>query len=156
MGVADMRISADTEDQIVTHALGSCLGVAIYDPVACVGGVVHVMLPMSSADPDKARENPLVFVDSGVAKLFLECYKLGAQKSRLVVKAAGGASISRSEEEDFFQIGKRNFTVLRRLLWKNGVLLQAYDIGGNESRTMSLDIGSGEVLLKSNGRLGRL
>ena len=156
VGVADMKISAEKHDLIVTHALGSCLGITIYDPVACVGGMLHVMLPLSTIDPNKAAANPYMFVDTGVPRLFIECYKAGASKERLLVKAAGGACVNGNEEDDFFQIGKRNFTLLRKLLWKNGVLLKAHDIGGNRSRNMTLEIGSGEVTVTVNGSAERL
>ena len=150
VGVADMVISAKCDDQIITHALGSCLGITVYDPVAKVGGMLHVMLPLSSIDTKKASENPYMFVDTGVPRLFLECYKLGAQKQRLSVKVAGGASTG-GDREDFFQIGKRNFVALRKLLWKNGVLIDAYEVGGTDSRTISLDIATGELTLRANG-----
>lgn len=150
VGIADMVISANRDDEIVTHALGSCLGLTIYDPVACVGGMLHVMLPDSTIDSAKAAANPYMFVDTGVPRLFLDCYKAGAQKSRLVVKVAGGASTG-GDREDYFQIGKRNFVALRKLLWKNGVLLDAYDVGGTTSRGMVLMMGTGEVQMRING-----
>jgi len=114
------------------------------------------MLPLSTIDPNKAAANPYMFVDTGVPRLFIECYKAGASKERLLVKAAGGACVHGNEEDDFFQIGKRNFTLLRKLLWKNGVLLKAHDIGGNRSRNMTLEIGSGEVTVTVNGSAERL
>jgi len=135
---------------LITYALGSCLGIAIYDPEACVGGLLHVMLPLSTIDPEKATRNPFMFVDTGVPKLFIECYKAGAKKERLQVKVAGGAS-SKTEGEDLFQIGRRNFIILRKLLWRNGVLLSSYDVGGTLSRTMSLEIGTGRVTVKADG-----
>lgn len=156
VGVADMKISAKKGDLIVTHALGSCLGITIHDPVACVGGMLHVMLPLSTIDSAKAAENPCMFVDTGVPKLFIECYKAGARKERLEVKVAGGACVNGNTANDYFQIGKRNFTMLRKLLWKNGVLLKASDVGGSFPRTMSLEIGNGEVILKMNGNQKRL
>lgn len=152
IGVADMKISTDSRDTLITYALGSCLGITVYDPVACVGGMLHVMLPASAIDPSKAASNPSMFVDSGVPRLFLDCYQAGARKERLVVKVAGGSCASGKEENDYFQIGKRNFIMLKKLLWKNGVLLQACDVGGNLSRTLSLDIGTGEVKLRTAGK----
>ena len=120
--VADMKVSAVKGDVLVTHALGSCLGIAIHDPAAHVGGLLHVMLPLSTIDPKRGKENPYMFVDTGVPKLFLECYKAGARKERLHVKVAGGACTRCDEEDDYFQIGKRNFIMLKKLFWKNGVL----------------------------------
>ena len=146
-----MKVSAGPGDTIVTFALGSCLGITIYDPVMRIGGMLHAMLPASSIDPGKAQANPSMFVDTGLPLLFEACYRLGARKERIIVKAAGGASTHQREEDDFFQIGKRNFTVFRKLLWKNGVLLEAHDVGGTLSRTMSLQINTGSVFLKING-----
>ena len=145
-----MKISDRRGDILITYALGSCLGIAIYDPEACVGGLLHVMLPLSTIDPEKAARNPFMFVDTGVPKLFIECYKAGAKKERLQVKVAGGA-FSKTEGEDLFQIGRRNFIILRKLLWRNGVLLSSYDVGGTLSRTMSLEIGTGRVTVKADG-----
>jgi chemotaxis protein CheD len=150
VGVADMKISTSPEDEIITFALGSCLGITIYDPVAHVGAMVHVMLPSSSIDPVKASMNPCMFVDTGVKNLFLESYKAGAQRNRLIVVAAGGACAHGLEQDDYFQIGKRNVTVLRSLLWKNGIILKNSDFGGSLARTLSLDIATGQVTMRIN------
>ena len=110
VGVADMKISASADDLLITYALGSCLGITIYDPISAVGGMLHVMLPLSTIDPAKASANPYMFVDTGVPRLFIDCYKAGARKERLVVKVAGGACANgHSADDDYFQIGKRNF-----------------------------------------------
>jgi chemotaxis protein CheD len=150
VGIAEMRVSATPGDLIVTHALGSCLGITVHDSLAGVGGLLHIMLPNSAIDALRAAECPLMFVDSGVPVLFKECYKLGASKDRMIVKVAGGACLHGSGDEDFFSIGKRNFTMLRKLLWKNGVLIDAYDVGGSISRTMSLEVGSGLVTVRTS------
>jgi chemotaxis protein CheD len=152
IGIAEMKISSREEDLLITYALGSCLGIAVYDPVVRVGGMIHIMLPISTVNPAKAANNPLMFVDTGVPELFKSCYKLGAKKERLIVKVAGGASLQNNEDTDQFQIGKRNFLMLRKLLWKNNVLIKSYDVGENYSRTMSLSIKTGEVVLKINNQ----
>ncbi len=156
VGVADMKISSAQEDEIVTYALGSCLGITVYDPVVQIGAMVHVMLPSSSIDPVKAASNPCMFVDSGVKKLFGDTCKAGAKRSRLIVTAAGGACANGLDEDDYFQIGKRNVTILRDLLWKNGIILKHGDFGGNLARTMSLNIESGKVLIRTNGSVKAL
>ena len=152
IGIADMKISSSPGDVLITYALGSCLGIAAYDAVAKVGGLLHVMLPLSSVNPAKASENPLMFVDTGVPELFKACYKAGAKKERIVVKVAGGASLQSPTANDQFQIGKRNFISLRKLLWKNNVLIKSCDVGERHSRTMSLDIETGTVVLKMNNQ----
>jgi chemotaxis protein CheD len=155
VGIADLKFASSAEDTIITYALGSCLGITVYDPVMHVGGMLHVMLPASTVNPTKAQTNPLMFVDTGVPKLFLESYKLGAKKERLVVNVAGGAA-QRNEDQDQFQIGKRNILTLRKLLWKNGVIIKSEDTGGQVSRTMSLDVKTGSVTIRVNGAEVRL
>jgi chemotaxis protein CheD len=156
VGIAEMKLSVDPEDSLVTYALGSCLGITVHDPVARVGGMLHVMLPLSTIDAAKAALNPAMFVDTGVPWLFLESYRMGARKERLVVKVAGGASAREHEEHDHFQIGRNNLLMLRKLLWKNGVRIEAEAVGGRRSRTMSLDIATGSVVLKVDGRQSSL
>ena len=152
VGVSDMKVSAIKGDVIITHALGSCLGVAVHDPVTCVGGLLHVMLPLSTIDPEKAERNPFMFVDTGFPKLLIECFKTGAQKGRLEIRVAGGVD----SNDNLFQIGKRNVIILRKLLWKNSLLVKSYDVGGRNSRTMFLEIGTGKVTIKSGGQMKNL
>lgn len=152
VGIADLKLSRHAGAELVTYALGSCLGVAIYDPHAGVGGLLHAMLPSASADNGKGDFNPAKFVDSGVTTLFKEAYRMGASKERIVVKVAGGASVANGGGTDSFQIGKRNIVALKKLLWKNGVLLKGEDLGGHVSRTMTVDMATGEVRIKSNGK----
>ena len=150
VGVADMKVSRVPGDVIVTHALGSCLGIAIHDPVAQVGGILHIMLPLSKIAADKAKINPCMFVDTGVPEFFKEAYAAGAVKNRLVVKVAGGANVQ-GNGNDRFAIGKRNYIVLKKLFWQNAILIGAEDVGGTAPRTMHLEIGAGRVWL-STGR----
>lgn len=145
VGVSDLRVSSDTRETIITYALGSCLGIAVYDPGINVGGLLHVMLPLSKANPEKARKKPAMYVDTGFELLLNRLYDLGAQKRRLKITVAGGASMKRPEENDYFKIGKRNITVLRKLLWKNKFMITSQDVGGNKSRTMALKIADGYI-----------
>ena len=147
-----MKITGSPEDVLITHSLGSCLGVIVYDAAASVGAMLHVMLPLSTINPEKAAGNPYMFVDTGVPRLLNECYKLGARKGHLVIKVAGGAKIGAAAQNgDFFAIGSRNVTVFRKVLWKNGLMIKSADVGGTRPRTLSLDMTTGEVLVKSNG-----
>jgi chemotaxis protein CheD len=134
-------------DVIVTYALGTSLGLIAYDPVVKVGGLLHAMLPLSRSDPKKAETNPCIFVDTGVPKLFKEICDMGGKKSRLIVKAAGCARPL--GENEMFKIGERNYSVLKKILWKNSILLESEDIGGTANRTVHLDITTGEVTITS-------
>ena len=149
VGVSDMKISRSAGDVIVTHALGSCIGIAIHDPKACVGGILHYMLPLSKVDLDKAKKNPYMFGDTGIPELFKQAYKMGATKDNLRVVMAGGSQVF--EKKDFFAIGKRNTVIARKMFWKNNVLIDAEHVGGSIPRTMYLEIGSGNTWMTSQG-----
>jgi chemotaxis protein CheD len=150
VGVGDMKLTNNPEDVLVTHALGSCIGVAIFDPVAVVGGMLHFMLPDGSVNPQRAQENPWMFASTGIPQFFKRAYDLGATKARLIVKVAGGAQLL--DDKEFFAIGKRNHTMMRKLFWQNGVLTKAEHVGGTMSRTMYLELASGRVWLTSGGK----
>ncbi len=150
-----MRVSGDVEDVLITYALGSCIGVAVYDPRVKVGGLLHFMLPDSSLDLNKAREKPAMFADTGVPFLFKSCYRLGAEKRRMIVKIAGGASIL--DDSNHFWIGQKNIIALKKIFWKNNVLADGDDTGGYYNRTISLDIATGKVVVKdASGILSEL
>jgi len=145
--IADFAVSKDPRDTLVTYSLGSCIGVAIWDPEARVGGLLHYMLPESSLSPDKAKANPAMFADTGVPALFRAAYELGATKKRLVVKVAGGSQLL--DDNGTFNIGKRNYVMLRKIFWKNGILIDKEDVGGSISRTLRLRCNEGRLTLKT-------
>ena len=149
VGIADMQVTNDPEATLITYSLGSCIGVTLYDPLMRVGGLLHIMLPESKIDAQKAQKNPWMFADTGVPSFFREAYKLGAEKGRIKVKLAGGAQIL--DAAGFFNIGKRNHTALRKIFWMNNVLINGEDVGGNVNRTLSLEISTGKVWVKTSG-----
>lgn len=144
-----MKISDSSGDVIITHSLGSCIGVTIYDSEACLGGMIHCMLPLSRVSPEKARAKPYMFVDKAVPAFLQEIYDRGATKKTLIVKVAGGAAMQ--DRKDMFKIGKRNYTVLRKILWKNNILIDSEEVGGSKSRTMTLYMDTGKTTIKSKG-----
>ena len=144
--VGDLKVGKKG-DIIVTYGLGTSLGLMAYDPVAQVGGLLHAMLPLSKSDPQKAGENPYIFVDTGVPKLFEEVCNAGGEKKRLIVRAAGCSRPSGDSE--MFRIGERNFSVLNKLLWKNNVILESEDVGGAANRTVHFDISTGDIIISS-------
>lgn len=148
VGVADCGISADPEDVLITHALGSCLGVVAYDAGSGVGGLLHVMMPLSEINPEKARLNPYMFVDTALPRLFEDLERRGARRKRMQVMVAGGASVH-SSTGDRFAIGKRNLVAFKRIMWASGLLIAAEDVGGQRARTMRLHMDSGRVLVSS-------
>jgi len=149
VGISDMKVSNKPDDVLITYSLGSCIGVVVWDPVAKVGGLLHYMLPDSSLDKEKAEAKPFMFADTGIPRLFKETYKFGAIKNRLIVKAVGGSQIM--DNAGIFNIGKRNQAVLRKMFWKNQIMLAKEDVGGTGNRTVSLEIGTGITHLKVSG-----
>ncbi len=149
VGVADMVVSNDSSADIVTYSLGSCLGITVYDPVKKIGGLLHLMLPDSTIDAVKAGTMPYMFVDTGVPRLFHAAYNLGADRSRLVVKVAGGAQML--DQQGIFNIGLRNFAALEKIISQNGLRIHAADTGGLSSRTVRMDLTTGNVSIKSPG-----
>ncbi len=150
IGIGEMRIVADPGDILVTYSLGSCVGLSLHDPVAGVGGLIHCMLPLSKIDPDKAKKNPERFTDTGVVCLLQACLEHGAERKRLVAKVAGAAKLL--DPKGTFKIGERNYTVLRKVLWKNNILIASEDVGGTVARTMYLYMDSGRTTIKSQGQ----
>ena len=149
IGVADCQISGDGGVSLVTYALGSCIAVAIHDPVARVGGMLHLMLPESALDRTKAEANPYMFADTGIPLLFRRAYEQGAEKRRITVRLAGGAQIM--DECGVFNIGKRNHLAVRKILWKAGVMVHGEAVGGSGSRTVRLEVGNGKFWLRGPG-----
>lgn len=149
VGIADCRVGNVPGQVLVTYALGSCIGLTVYDPSAEVGGLLHFMLPDSTIDSARGRDNPYMFADTGIPLLLQAVYGQGATKRRLVAQAVGGAQMM--DPQNVFEIGKRNYQALRRILWKSGILLQSEAVGGVQSRTVRLEIGTGRVWLQEGG-----
>lgn len=119
----------------------------LHDPGVRAAGMIHYMLPLSSTNPEKAQIRPAMFADTGVPLLFHAMYGLGCRKENLIVKVAGGGHLY--DDQGLFEIGKRNYTILRRMLWKTNVLIAAEDVGGAKSRTVSLEVASGLCRVRS-------
>lgn len=145
--IADLAVSKDPNAVLITYSLGSCIGVSIWDPVAKVAGLLHYMLPESKISPDKAKKNPAMFCDTGIPKLFKAAYELGATKQRMVVRIAGGSQLL--DNNGTFNIGKRNYLALRKIFWKNGVMIKSENVGGSVSRTVKIHVTDGTVTLKT-------
>lgn len=148
-GIGEMVVSKDPKEILVTYSLGSCVGVSIFDPVIGVGGLIHCMLPSSKLEAEKAINRPCMFVDTGMIELLQAVMDIGGQGKRLRVKVAGAGSPMDSVGR--FKIGERNMTTLRKVLWKNELLIAAEDTGGTEPRTMLLYMDSGRTTLRKGG-----
>jgi chemotaxis protein CheD len=110
--------------------------------------MVHYMLPMASLTPEKSKERPAMFGDTGVPLLFKKLAEMSANKRDLIVKVIGGASIQ--DSNGTFEIGKRNYVILRKLLWSAGVAIRAESVGGSVARTARLFVGDGRVTVRAS------
>lgn len=151
VGVADMKVSNRQTESIITYSLGSCIGLVIYDPVVSVGGILHYMLPESCLDKEKAAARPYMFADSGIPRLFKAAYNLGAVKQRMNVYVAGGAEIL--DQTGFFNIGKRNYMALKKIFFKNNIVISHQDVGGTRNRTVRIEIATGNIYVKTSGSM---
>ena len=147
--VSDAKVSADPADTIVTYSLGSCIGVALYDPVAKVGGLLHYQLPSGTMDPARAAREPCLFGDTGLAFLTAAMERAGAVKRRVKAKLAGGAAVI--EDAAAFNIGKRNYAAIRKALFQHGLFVDGEDVGGATPRTVYLRLTDGAVAIKAGG-----
>ncbi len=150
VGVGDMAVSNNAIVTLSTYALGSCVGVIVYDPASKAGGILHLMLPDSTISPDKATKQPAMFADTGLPLLFKALIGVRADRSRMKIFIAGGASVLNGA--DPFKIGKRNSAAVESYLRSNGYGILGRDLGGNVNRTVHLEIGTGKVNLKMPDR----
>ncbi len=148
VGIADLAVSNSPADVIVTHALGSCVAVCVFDPVAHVGALLHFMLPDSRINTERGRERPATFADTGIPLLFQSAYRYGLEKGRAIVKLVGGAEIAGIGQEAF-KTGRRNALAAKQVLWRNGVMVDAEDTGSNVARTVHLGVADGRVRIYS-------
>jgi chemotaxis protein CheD len=147
IGVGDLAVSNNVNVTLSTYALGSCIGVVAYDPVARVGGILHLMLPDSSISPGKAATQPAMFADTGLPLFFRSLIGLKATPARLRVIVTGGACVITSN--DAFRIGERNTKATLELMARNGVYPRQTITGGVTNRTVHLEVGTGNMTLKT-------
>lgn len=149
VGVADVQVSDAADATLATYSLGSCIGVAAYDPAARVGGLLHFQLPSASLDGARAKEMPAMFADSGTAELLAQMAALGAVERRLKITLAGAAQIL--NDAAMFNIGRRNHAAIRKILWQRGLLIAHEEIGGTSPRNLYLCIGDGSAVIRTVG-----
>lgn len=149
VGIGDMKLTRG-EGSIITYALGSCIGIAFYDPSIRLGALLHIMLPSQFSASDA---NVFKYADTGIRETIRKLSAFGMVRSRSVVKIAGGAKMFEiSGNADFGNIGMRNAANVKKVLKEEGMRLVAEDTGGAYARTMKLEISTGSVSIKTFGR----
>ncbi len=147
VGMADYKIGRNPAS-IISYGLGSCVGIALFDPVTKIGGLAHIMLPDSTQA--RSTENPAKFADTAIPKMLDDMIRIGAVRSRVVAKIAGGAQMFKfTNATDIMRVGERNADSVKNILKKLAVQLLAEDTGGNYGRTVELKLDSGLYRVKT-------
>lgn len=149
VGVGDGFAARGDDFVVITFALGSCVGLTLWDPLAQVGGMLHSQLPVSYKHEERAAQHPYLFTDTGVTELLRQVFALGGDKRRVVAKLVGCAE--RAGHNGNFRVGQRNLAVARRVLWKNDIVISGEDVGGDIPRTLMLDMSTGETTVRARG-----
>jgi chemotaxis protein CheD len=139
IGIGEAAV-AGPDATIVTHALGSCVAVCLWDPEARVGAMLHFLLPESRVNPDRAKKQPGTFADTGIPLLIQEAMQRGLNKKRCRAHLFGGAAVGAQGGLD---VGKRNSLAARRLLWQHGIFIHAEALGGTDPRTVNFSVADG-------------
>jgi chemotaxis protein CheD len=152
VGLGELKAGARNGQILVCYGLGSCIGLALYDLTAHVGAMVHIVLPDSSLS--RGQESPPgKYADTGVRAAIAELVKLGAARSRLVARMAGGARmLNVAGASSRLDIGARNIEAVRVALAGEGLRLTAEDTGGTYGRTLQLFLETGRLLVSTVGR----
>jgi chemotaxis protein CheD len=140
IGIGEQAV-AGANSLIVTHALGSCVAVCLWDPIVRVGAMLHFLLPESRVNPERARKQPGTFADTGIPLLIARAIDKGLNKKRCRAHLFGGAAVGARGGLD---VGKRNALAARRLLWQQGIFLHAEALGGTEPRTVNFSVADGQ------------
>ncbi len=150
VGMADLNICV-SPNSITTLGLGSCVGIAIRDPVTKVGGLAHIMLP----DSTQIRNNSNIpkFADTGIAELVRLMVAKGANRGRMVAKIAGGAQMFAFQNKmEMVRIGERNVEAARKKLGELKIPILASDTGDSYGRTVIFYPENGDFVIKAVGR----
>lgn len=148
VGIADVQFVRG-DGTLITYALGSCVGIAFYDPVIQLGALLHIMLPVRNG---QGEQNIYKFADTGIRETLRKMAAFGAGKGRISVKIAGGARMFEMQQGSVGNIGERNVESVRKMLRSEGICIRGEDVGGGYARTMSLEIPSGKVKVRTFGR----
>ncbi len=147
VGMADYKVGR-APATLISYGLGSCIGISLYDPQTKIGGLLHIMLPDSSKS--RSNENRAKFADTGIADMLQELQKMGAVKSRLVAKMAGGAQMfAFSNASDIMRVGVRNVEASKAILKGLSIPIVGEDTGKNYGRTVQIDLSTGIYTVKT-------
>ncbi len=149
VGIGEFKVSGEPGTIIKTLALGSCVAVAIFSKKYAAAGLIHVQLPESSINPALAQKRPGAFADTGIPLLIQEMVELGCKPNELIVKVVGGAQVM--DPNNTFNIGKRNYLSVKKILWANRMFPVTEEVGGSISRSVTIVVGENDVKVHTPG-----
>lgn len=147
IGIADMKM-AKREGTLITYALGSCIGICLYDPMLRLGALIHIMLPLNM---ETGRTSTMKYADTGIRETLKQMEAQGAMRSRITAKIAGGAKMFETNGS-LGNIGQRNIESVHLNLRKEGIHLLKEDVGGSVARTLLFDVATGQACVRCYGR----
>jgi chemotaxis protein CheD len=148
VGIGQLAVTRDPNDVLVAYGLGSCIGIAVFDPDARLAAMAHVLLPLADGKPFEAKE-PARYADRAIPALLEALKAAGSRGGRLVVKVAGGASVLGKANAEKFKIVERNAEAVKEQLRRCGLRVAAADLGGEKGRTLELHAASGTVYVRT-------
>lgn len=147
VGISDLKVVTSPEI-LVTYALGSCVGICLYDGAARLAGLSHIMLP--TADTAAAAQQPMRYADTGIALLVRQMEAQGASRLRMKAKIAGGAQMFAAVgNSSISNIGQRNVVAVKAILQGLRIPIVADDTGADFGRTVYFDADTGTMRVKS-------
>lgn len=150
--MSQIEVSSKAGTVLVAPSLGSCIGLAFYDPDSKIAAMAHIVLP-DSAKVVKENESLGKYADTAVPEMLNKIISMGAKKNRLIVKMAGGAQMFNLQKgANILNIGLRNAVAVKAALSKEGLSVTKADTGGNKGRTFKLDVQSGYFSVKIIGQ----
>jgi chemotaxis protein CheD len=150
VGMADLKVCT-SPDSVTTLGLGSCVGIAIRDPLTKIGGLAHIMLPDSTQIKD--NRNIPKFADTGITELVNQMSAKGANKARMVAKIAGGAQMFAFQSNNtLIRVGERNVEATKKKLKELGIPIVAEDTGKNFGRTVIFYPETGDFVIRAVGK----
>ena len=148
VGIADMKM-AQNSGMLITYALGSCIGICLYDQKIKLGALIHIMLPLNM---EPGRKNTMKYADTGIRETLKMMEAKGASRSRITAKIAGGAKMFEVKGGSLSNIGQRNIESVHNTLKREGIKLLQEDVGGTVARTLLFDVGTGLGCVRCYGR----
>lgn len=152
--ISDMKI-AKAPDVLVTYALGSCVGICLYDTINKIGALAHIMLPSSQRGSDN-NLNINRFADTCIPSMIEELQKHNCYKINLVANIIGGANMfnynSNRTLNNFNNIGQSNVVAVKNELIKLGIPIISEETGEDYARTVFFDTDTGKVSIKNSNR----